>query len=401
MSWPPLQTARSHSQPNIWTTPAGDTICVWFKSDMHGWVRFTSADGLDVQSKQISTIAGNVFEYPLTGDDSENEHLTINVCRDAEGYIYIYRGYGASQPGYLKMAKSPAPDTVTGTWTDISDEFIIDENDLNAYPQVQMFSDGGLLLMMRRRNTADGSLGRFIMWRKDPGEEWTFVGPTVMDVASGYWVPYFGHALIDNNDVVHLHWLWAPETAFPLWKETPCYMRSLDRGVTWENVSGTAVVTPFDHSSPYALIVQCGSVNPAGTTGAMGGLALQASGHPQFVVENTVLGSLYNVRWTGSAWTSGQIIIPSYSARVNAINLGGSFYHFGAVDNPRNRFKVQKSGAATGAFLGKFVENEWEASADPYAKRFLNQLKVLFVDENDEPYWRTYGGDQARFTDAI
>jgi hypothetical protein len=399
MAWPLLQTARSHSQPAIWTAPNGGTLCVWYKSDGHAWVRFTDADG-DFEEKQISTINSNSFEYPLTGEDADNEHLTINCCIDAEGYLYVYRGYGASQTGYLKMAKSPAPYTVTGTWTDISDIFIFNEDDTNAYPQVQMFSDGGLILMMRRRNTVAGTLGRFIMWKKEAGGEWTFVGPLILDVANGYWVPYFGHFLIDNNDIVHVNYLWAPETVDPLWKEEPGYMRSHDRGVTWVNVSGAAIATPFDHASPNQLIAKCGSVNPT-TTGAVAGVALNASGYPQFVLENVILGTHYNVRWTGTAWTHGQIIDPLFSARTDGINLDGTYYQYGAVRNPPNRFKVQKSGVAGGQFLGKFVESEWEPGADPYAKRFHDQLKLLFVDENDEPYWRTFGGDQPRFTDAI
>jgi len=193
-----------------------------------------------------------------------------------------------------------------------------------AYDKYQCFSDGSLLLTGAQPIYPNNPVGRrWSAWIKEAGDTnfKPFVGldgilgtlpPVRVLQGAPYSVSSYGNPAndisipdrtyipgiaIDKHDVVHAFgWfrLKTSETHGKLW-----YIRSSDRGATWESIDGDPVTIPLEYTATANLLCK-----PAGQEVSIsvgGSVLFDNDGRPGFIGSGPTVGRVL-IQWDGTQW---------------------------------------------------------------------------------------------------
>lgn len=222
----------------------------------------------------------------------------------------------------------------------------------STYNRFQAFSDGSLLLSFANLTYVNNPVGRaWSAWIMEPGQtefqplvgEDGCVMRTVMsEVQQGSTYPIlstgnpaddddiadrsYGYGIwVDKNDIIHLFCWFRVKTSTSY--GSMLYVRSNDKGATWENVQGEAVTMPLTY--PEALdtaLVSTDGSTPINIS-TLGGVA-EKDGNPMFVGTQSGNGQRL-VYWNGTAWINESISSYSFVDNPSVAVIRGDIWLFG------------------------------------------------------------------------
>ncbi len=308
----------------------------------------TSWTTVDVTNVATPGTASATFG-PIEVSDS---HFAAALAVDAQGYIHI-SGNGHQQP--MKYIKSTSPHNIS-SWAQAPNpaNWLTSGANYTTYQAYEVFSDGTLIWHQDQSDTANPVGRDQTMWRlgPNPGDTWqpcvgtgeimTTPNLGVDNAADTDDIPdraYLLHSFVDLQDTLHCVYVWRMSTSTPSTMSEYFYVRSHDKGSTWENVLGEAVTAPFTYRTTLdgvagvgAAAIKVGGVSIGGATA--GGRCVDKDGHFHFIAtgsganDSSTIPSLSHdtrhnhVWWNGSAWQIDEIF--GYGAGWNDGNNVGS-----------------------------------------------------------------------------
>lgn len=232
----------------------------------------------------VSAIFGNI---------ASDGHNSFAIAVDGNGYVHLWGNMHASAMLY---AKSNAPNSVAAF---TAATMIGTQESASSYPNPLTLPNGNLLFTYRDGVSGDGDL--YLNRYNTTAGTWTRLSKLIDGTSTSEGV-YASQITQDKNGGLHMAYNWRGDDTADSNRDV-CYVRSLDGGVTWASITGTAVSLPITHAGspvifPTAL-TGSGLLNTASVT-------VTDSGKPHLAFLMFDAGgftNVYHLWWTGSAWT--------------------------------------------------------------------------------------------------
>lgn len=305
--------------PTMWRT-ATHEYCLVTRVDWHLLVCQRSLSGGPWTSFDVSGTDIGIIEV-------SDSHYAAVIAVDAQGYIHIS---GNMHQIGMRYIRSENPNDITSWVTGVMPvNWVTSGANYSTYQSYEVFSDG-TLLWCQDQSDALTTIGRDqTMWRlgPEPGATWQpcvgtgeiMTTPNGSDgnVANVDEIPdraYLHHAFVDAADVLHCVYVWRMEDSDGSSMGEQFYVRSHDKGTSWENVLGEAVTAPFTYRTTLDGVSGVGAAavtvdgNPVGGAVA-GGRCIDADGNFHYIVWGSGSPTGHDhIWWNGSAWQKEQII---------------------------------------------------------------------------------------------
>ncbi len=258
------RNGQRHAHPTCWVT------------DTHEYALVTRADWHPVIWRR--TIGGGTWSsYDLSSTVIGLVDVTDSHCAVAMGVDHLDRVWvvgNVHAQAHRVIYSAPGSITSWSTWS--APSWLTAHSVVSTYHSMDVFSDGQLVWSFD--GNISGGLGR----------DWCLLR---MNLTTGAWEPCVsdgrvmrvddvgepgggGDALpdrsylygmhVDSDDVVHVVGVWRIDESDMTTMTDSFYARSLDRGSTWQTVTGAALAAPFlyDQTIPAAAVTVGG--NPVG-----------------------------------------------------------------------------------------------------------------------------------------
>lgn len=379
---------RAHSGPNCWTDRSTGAVYVTsYNSSRYGYLS-KILDGVTTTT-DLSALAGNPLAFPADADD---EHLALVTGMDSDRYVYVA---GNMHGDLMRCIRFDTPGAITGSFTNMAATLTVDTGEVITYPTFASTSNGTLLLWSRRRVAdASNNIGKWGVWRKEPGQAWTYGGTVLQDMPhdttsnssvddDGDFLAY-GTFTVGADDVIRVG-TWWQDWGEEFSKTELGYIESADYGATWRNVSGTTVTTPLEYSGRTPQLL---GQNPGNGFNDTPNAAVDSAGRPA-VITFDLFDNVYLIRWNGSAWATTTVTVPTFTSRPRLVNYRGELWLFGNVNGQVSLRNVENP---TSTFsLGPAVDVDHEPPFDPEAIR-SQVVSSAFVNPAGVPVVRSFGG---------
>jgi hypothetical protein len=389
----------SYNQDSV-STGDGKRYAVWY--DETGALiigKRTLPNGL-WSTFSLSTIAGNPLVLPVDNDP----HNSASMIVDAAGYIHV----AANMHGdVLRYVRSTNPHDITA-WTAPG---MTGSNETQVtYPRFALHTDGTLFFLYRDGASGFGDL----FLNKWNGAAWTQVGK-LADGKTTSENPYESRFVVGRDGSLNLAITWRPNGGDANSNNDVHFIKSADKGVTWTNVSGTAVTIPFTHSNTTALVLDTAATN-SGIINQFG-LDTDTNNRPHIALMladgGTPDRNIHHLWWNGTAWVNDQVTdlgngfsITNWTTRptIACTNDGRTLItystpRFGGV---RGMFRLVDvtSGAVTEVPLSDLDMRDVEPTYDGRALRERNELTFMLTAANADvnnpgpEYWNVNNWDR-------
>ena len=194
----------------------------------------------------LAAVAGNALEAPFAEDD----HNTINIAVDADGYIHVA---GNHHDVPLRYIRSANPDDLS-SW--VEPGMTGSNEDSVTYPQFVKMRDGTLLFFYRNGVSGDGNT---YLNRYNPDTQtWQALHAPLIDGNATSENAYLWHIAVDADDAIHIVWCWRG-TGDRDTNNDLCYAVSRDAGDTWEKTNGSSYTIPITHASADLILDTAGT----------------------------------------------------------------------------------------------------------------------------------------------
>lgn len=224
---------------------------------------------------------------------------------------------------------------------------------ISTYNRFQALSDGTLIFSHSQNAYVNDPVGRgWAVWKMAPGDtefqplmdntdgclmrttrKYLLQGSTYPILSTGNLDDdddiadrSYGYGIwVDKNDIIHLFCWFRVKTSTSY--GSMLYVRSNDKGATWENVQGEAVTMPLTY--PEALdtaLVSTDGSTPINIS-TLGGVA-EKDGNPMFVGTQSGNGQRL-VYWNGTAWINESISSYSFVDNPSVAVIRGDIWLFG------------------------------------------------------------------------
>ena len=278
--------------------------------------KLTLATGVWQTYDLTSTFATPLSVPPKDGKvDFSDAHKTMAIAVDSLGHVLVV-GNLHSDP--LNIARSTNPHDITA-WTTEVPGVIAGSGDPGActYPAFVRFSDGELWLKFSQEDLGGSSNGRdSVLYRLEAGAtSWSAVGGgtgEIMTVVGSEVIPpgageanrraYLYPGVVDRDDVYHLWGTWRLRRN-PVLQSDLIYVKTADRGATWQNVYGTTVTVPLVYPDSLADVGVEGAADPANA----GNLAVDSAGHVHGTYFFYFAEDAVHFWWDGTGWNTEPI----------------------------------------------------------------------------------------------
>lgn len=255
---------------------------------------------------------------------------------------------------------------------------------VTSYNRFQCFSDGTLLFSHAQNQYMNDPVGRaWAIWKMEPidtefkplqdNSDACIMKTTTRYVLQGATYPalttgnvsddalvadrsYSYGVWVDKNDVLHVFCWFRVKTSTSY--GSLLYMKSLDKGQTWQNVEGESVTLPLTYPSALDTVM----VSVDGTTpincSVMGGVA-ELNGNPIIAARQTSVGDRL-IYWNGTAWVNDDISSYAFLDIPSVVVIRGDIWLFGVktvggggarglwgVNHTQNTGTIVKFGSAT------------------------------------------------------
>lgn len=332
------RNGQASGYPTVWRT-ADYEYCIVTRLDWHILICQRPRSGTSWTVVDVTNIALTGAYDPTFGPvEVSDSHYAVSMAVDGQGYIHL-SGNMHQEP--MKYIKSVNPHDISA-WAQAPNpsNWLVSGADVSTYQAYEVFSDGTLIWIQDQSDTLNPVGRDQTMWRlgPNPGDTWepclgtgeimSTINLGVNNLADTDSVPdraYMLNLFVDKNDTLHCVFVWRIETNDPATMQEHFYVRSHDKGSTWENVLGEAVSAPFTYRQILdgvngvgvaAIRVNGVSIKGSGTGGrcvdkdgnfhyvAWGSGVNDSSDFPQITP-----GNLHNhIWWDGTAWQIEQII---------------------------------------------------------------------------------------------
>ena len=386
---------NSMSQGEQVVTVGAVQYAVWSNADRHPFVgKRTLPDG---EWSTYDLTSGPAFLNAVTATD---EHNCYTIAVDSAGYVHIA---GNMHGDWLRYARSTNPGDITA-WTagamigtagapDTGTERLV------SYPKFFTHPDGTLFFTYRNGSSGNGDwyLNRYDAAAKT----WARVSK-LFDGISTSESAYLDNVVIDDDGVIHISYQWRPNGGTTADTNDLSYVRSTDKGVSWQSVTGAAVTVPITHAGSPRVLVAAGFQNSCG-------LSVDTQGRPHIVnmiVPTTGPWQVVHHYWDGAVWvhdtvTTWTTTVVAWTPRPRIISAANGrtyillTYRFegwaGRVwmldvtpGAPRNRFPVADVDL-----------RDAEITFDSRALRETNTLHILLTPASATPsFTENYWGDE-------
>lgn len=245
--------------------------------------------------------------------DAADAHKTMAIAVDALGHVLVV---GNLHTDPLTIARTVNPHDITA-WTAGVPSVIAGSGDPAncTYPAFAAFSDGELWLKFSQEDVGGSSDGRdSVIYRLEAGETtWAPVGSgsgEIMTAVGNESVPagpgevnrraYLYPGIVDRQDTYHIWGSWRLRRG-PVLQPDLIYMKTADRGETWQNAQGVTVDVPLTYPDSLAAVqVTGGAANPANA----GNLAVDWEGHIHGTYFFLYATDPVHFWWDGSQWNT-------------------------------------------------------------------------------------------------
>lgn len=264
------------------------------------------------QTVRLADLPGMTAEFGLP--NAIDSHNTWVIAQDSDGYLHIS---GNHHNHALRYARSTNPRNITA-WTAAP---MVGTNEGSVtYPQFVKLGDGTLLYFYREGISGTGNV--LINWYNTGPKTWSRLHNPLIDAVASGESPYLHYIGLGPDDSIHIAVIWRDSTAET--NNDVCHARSLDGGVTWEQMDGSPLTLPLTHAgwtpaldtppTNFGLLNSCG-------------MAVDAFGHPHIGNEQWSAGQrtqYSHLYWDGDSWTNTvltdwQYAMP-FSPGANAVN---------------------------------------------------------------------------------
>jgi hypothetical protein len=225
-----------------------------------------------------------------------DEHNCYSIAVDADGHIHIS---GNMHGDWLRYAISTNPHDLS-SWTagkmlgtpglpETASERLV------SYPKFFQHADGTLFFLYR--NGASGNGDWFLNRYDTATKTWTRV-VKLFDGISASESAYLDNVVVTADGTFHISYQWRPNGGSTADTNDLSYVRSTDKGETWESVVGAEVVVPITHAGSPRVLAATGFQNSCG-------LSVDTDGHPHivnFIDEGAVNWQVRHHYWDGAAW---------------------------------------------------------------------------------------------------
>jgi len=170
--------------------------------------------------------------------NADDEHNTINLMVDGEGYLHIawdhhvdpLRYAISTEPGSLMLGEEQA---ITG-----------EHEDKVTYPEFYPIPGGDILMAYRHGSSGNGNM---VLNRYDhQAKRWIRLQDALVSgeaQRNPYWQLH-----VQDEQTIHISWVWR-ETSDVLTNHDMMYARSNDGGQTWQRSSGESYQLPITQAS--------------------------------------------------------------------------------------------------------------------------------------------------------
>lgn len=339
-------------------------------------------------------VTGNPLSLPL---DTPDTHEGPSMAVDADGHIWVAGNMWGTPTA--RMVRSTNPLDVTA-WTDASSQIPDPTDAVHGYFNFVRFSDGELLLLTRQRidsaTPGHNPAGERLFYLAQGETEFEDLGYLTMGADGTEDAFYRNNAYVDRNDVVHLFGAWDREYGGGTTVDGFSYLRSEDRGQSWETINGTALTTPFSRTDASGVACRTNTSydNDTDNLYSAAGTTLDASGYPCGVYSKEGFAQRI-VRWNGSAWTVDETAGSHYGGgqNLNLINYRNDLW---ALHRFGNQCELRRHASPNEvANLGGVLTSGHFCWPDPVALMNEDSVEVLIADPS--PRVHTFG-DRCRLT---
>jgi hypothetical protein len=294
----------------------------------------------------------------------KNEHRFMNVARDGDGYIHILAPLRSNQGNLTgRYIWSTSVNPNLGNISQFAAGSMDGTNEANmAYPIFVRRSDNKLLLFYRESvggNAGDGYI-RVKLYSHNgtapSSGKWSMLHNPLVDGhndANGARGPYLWNIIRDRRPghTSRIGVFMCERVLSTDFNEKLAYFESLDDGVTWQKIDGTAITLPFTWSTHYtgAAIVDNITAQSPSTFINQGGACYDSNGVPHVIYYKNVSGFIWphisyhnGTTWVNKALPQSMIgidrrptIIPDDAGHVFPVftlNLGGRQDSIWAMD---------------------------------------------------------------------
>lgn len=333
----------------------------------------------------LGTVAGNPLVLPVDTDS----HNTVCMIVDAQGYIHV----AANMHGdVLRYVKSTNPNDITA-WT-APGMTGLNETQM-TYPRFALHPDGTLFYMYRDGASGNGDI---YLNRKNVGGSWTQLGMLAAGKATNE-NPYESRFVISANGTLGVAFTWRPNGGDHNTNADVHFIKSTDKGATWQSVSGAAVTIPLVHVDTTALALATAATN-SGIINQFG-LDLDADDYPHIALTladgATPDRNIHHLYWDGAAWVNQQVTDlqngmgfnempkrPSIACTADGRTLILTSYT--RITTKRGTFRIidVTGGAATDVPFANLDGRDWELTYDGRALRERNELNIMLSQVNGD-----------------
>jgi hypothetical protein len=274
--------------------PGGSLIISKKRLPNGAWTTFS------LQTLQTGPGAAPLF-LPVDNDPHNNFSMVI----DGSGYIHI----SANMHGdTLRYIRSTNPYDITA-WTAPG---MTGSNEAQVtYPRFVKFSDGAIACMFRDGESGGGDV--YLNYKAAGQQAWV-QRPMVAAGKVNSENPYESRLIVDRQDRLWVAFTWRPSGGNADTNADVHLIRSPDRGLTWQTVTGVAVAAPLVHSNMTARALTTAATN-SGIINQFG-LDVDMQGNPHIALQladarpdapATFDRNIHHLYWSGSAWVNEQV----------------------------------------------------------------------------------------------
>jgi hypothetical protein len=353
--------ATGYAETNKIVTLGDKTHVTWLDSE---------GDAFVVRVRTLDRATGDWSPVYTVGNAYDN-HGGPALTADSHGHLHIVY-YPHHHPFRYRVSKRPNDASEWGEEIQFGERC--------TYPTLVVAPDDTLILTCRESNR-DGRPWVVNRYVKEPGEPWS--KPTAILVADEGGYSHFQEALAWGPDGATLHLSTRMYGGTPGRAHTVGYMRSLDRGDTWQNAEGAVLELPATSDTISAIDRAEG---PKGAGFRCGAIAVDPHGSPVILYSNTSVKP--SAAWLVSLLPGGVRTRQPLAPAVNALSPGANIAMPGGLSiGPDGRVHVVLTLSPPGKSVG------WGNPADEIvyltADRAGGEFKARQISRSDlaEPHW--------------
>lgn len=248
----------------------------------------------------LSTVSGNPLYLPVNPDP----HYTCAGIIDGDGYIHVWANMHGSALGYVRSVNPRDMTAFTNPGMGSA------EQTHWTYPRPVRFSDGAIALISRNGSSGNGDT--YMDYKAAGSLAWVSRGMIVSGKANNENF-YENQPFVDEDDVLWLSGMWRPNGGGANDNRDMHCMKSANRGVSWQTVTGAALSMPLVHSNTSARALTTAPSN-SGMINQCGMCAYDGKPHIAFTYGDArpdnptfIDVNVHHLWWTGTEWRNDQV----------------------------------------------------------------------------------------------